>query len=95
MAALRGLWLWLCWDFLGHRRADMEPNGEGRGCRQNKCVRAWQRNAVVHCCHVPFSFRPLPLYLVSCLEQALFPHSESLARNIQDYLGAAAQDPSS
>ncbi|NWR41362.1 FANCG protein, partial [Regulus satrapa] len=39
--------------------------------------------------------RPLPLYLVSCLEQAVFPHSEPLARSIQDYLGPAAQDPSS
>ncbi|NXT08064.1 FANCG protein, partial [Prunella fulvescens] len=39
--------------------------------------------------------RPLPLYLVSCLEQAVFPDSESLARSIQDYLGAAAQDTSS
>ncbi|NXH45253.1 FANCG protein, partial [Dicaeum eximium] len=39
--------------------------------------------------------RPLPLYLVSCLEQARFPHSEPLARSIQDYLGAAAQDTSS
>ncbi|NWS00263.1 FANCG protein, partial [Motacilla alba] len=38
--------------------------------------------------------RPLPLYLVSCLEQAVFPHSEPLARSIQDYLGAAAQDTS-
>lgn len=36
--------------------------------------------------------RPLPLYLVSCQEQAVFPHSEPLARSIQDYLGAAAQD---
>ncbi|NXR65652.1 FANCG protein, partial [Rhadina sibilatrix] len=36
--------------------------------------------------------RPLPLYLVSCLEQAMFPHSEPLARSIQDYLGAATQD---
>ncbi|NWW35975.1 FANCG protein, partial [Panurus biarmicus] len=35
--------------------------------------------------------RPLSLYLVSCLEQAKFPHSESLARSIQDYLRAAAQ----
>ncbi|NXT71705.1 FANCG protein, partial [Chaetops frenatus] len=39
--------------------------------------------------------RPLPLYLVSCLEQTMFPHSELLARSIQDYLGAAAQDTSS
>ncbi|NWI37194.1 FANCG protein, partial [Picathartes gymnocephalus] len=39
--------------------------------------------------------RPLPLYLVSCLEQAMFPHSEPLARSIQDYLGAAARDTSS
>uniref|UniRef100_A0A8D2NZA8 FA complementation group G n=1 Tax=Zosterops lateralis melanops TaxID=1220523 RepID=A0A8D2NZA8_ZOSLA len=39
--------------------------------------------------------RPLPLYLVSCLEQAMFPHSEPLARSIQDFLGAAAQDTSS
>ncbi|NWH30931.1 FANCG protein, partial [Chloropsis hardwickii] len=39
--------------------------------------------------------RPLPLYLFSCLEQAMFPHSESLARSIQDYLGTAAQDTSS
>ncbi|NXG37919.1 FANCG protein, partial [Dromaius novaehollandiae] len=30
--------------------------------------------------------RPYPLYLVSCLKQATFPHNESLARNIQDYL---------
>ncbi|NWY31236.1 FANCG protein, partial [Pheucticus melanocephalus] len=36
--------------------------------------------------------RPLPLYLVSCLEKAVFPHSEALARSIQDYLGTAAQD---
>ncbi|XP_074388899.1 Fanconi anemia group G protein isoform X2 [Zonotrichia albicollis] len=36
--------------------------------------------------------RPLPLYLVSCQEQAVFPHSETLARSIQDYLRAAAQD---
>ncbi|NXD26669.1 FANCG protein, partial [Spelaeornis formosus] len=36
--------------------------------------------------------RSLPLYLVSCLEQAMFPHSEALARSIQDYLGVAAQD---
>ncbi|XP_021410370.2 Fanconi anemia group G protein [Lonchura striata] len=40
----------------------------------------------------PGQGRPLPLYLVSCLEQAVFPHSESLARSIQDFLGAAAQD---
>ncbi|NXK00832.1 FANCG protein, partial [Corythaixoides concolor] len=39
--------------------------------------------------------RPIPLYLVSCLKQAMFPHSESLARNIQDYLGTTNQDISS
>ncbi|NWV71525.1 FANCG protein, partial [Malurus elegans] len=39
--------------------------------------------------------RPLPLYLVSCLEQVVFPHSETLARSIQDYLRSAAQDTSS
>ncbi|NXY20077.1 FANCG protein, partial [Atrichornis clamosus] len=39
--------------------------------------------------------RPLPLYLVSCLEQAMFPQSETLARSIQEYLGTAAQDTSS
>ncbi|NWV14839.1 FANCG protein, partial [Ptilonorhynchus violaceus] len=38
--------------------------------------------------------RPLPLYLVSCLEQAVFPHSETLARSIQDYLRTANQDTS-
>ncbi|NXM33813.1 FANCG protein, partial [Oxyruncus cristatus] len=38
--------------------------------------------------------RPLPLYLVSCLEQAMFPHSQTLASTIQDYLGTAAQDTS-
>ncbi|NXF71750.1 FANCG protein, partial [Sclerurus mexicanus] len=38
--------------------------------------------------------RPLPLYLVSCLEHAMFPHSEPLASSIQDYLGTAAQDTS-
>ncbi|XP_065513635.1 Fanconi anemia group G protein isoform X2 [Caloenas nicobarica] len=37
--------------------------------------------------------RPFPLYLVSCLKQAMFPHSESLARSIQDYLGTTKQDP--
>ncbi|NXW57617.1 FANCG protein, partial [Eurystomus gularis] len=31
--------------------------------------------------------RPCPLYLASCLKQAMFPHSESLARSLQDYLG--------
>uniref|UniRef100_H0YU59 FA complementation group G n=1 Tax=Taeniopygia guttata TaxID=59729 RepID=H0YU59_TAEGU len=40
----------------------------------------------------PGQGRPLPLYLVSCLEQAVFPHSESLAGSIQDFLGAATQD---
>ncbi|NXU09318.1 FANCG protein, partial [Pardalotus punctatus] len=39
--------------------------------------------------------RPFPLYLVSCLEQVTFPHSETLARSIQDYLRTAAQDTSS
>ncbi|NXL98545.1 FANCG protein, partial [Tyrannus savana] len=39
--------------------------------------------------------RPLPLYLVLCLEQAVFPHSETLASTVQDYLGTAAQDTSS
>ncbi|NXF07611.1 FANCG protein, partial [Smithornis capensis] len=38
--------------------------------------------------------RPVPLYLVSCLEQAMFPHSGPLARNIQDYL-RTTQDTSS
>ncbi|NWU06062.1 FANCG protein, partial [Cephalopterus ornatus] len=38
--------------------------------------------------------RPLPLYLASCLEQAMFPRSETLASTIQDYLGTAAQDTS-
>ncbi|KFP25359.1 Fanconi anemia group G protein, partial [Colius striatus] len=32
--------------------------------------------------------RPFPLYLVSCLKQATFPHIESLSRSIQDYLEA-------
>ncbi|XP_053788577.1 Fanconi anemia group G protein isoform X6 [Vidua chalybeata] len=40
----------------------------------------------------PGQGRPLPLYLASCLEQVVFPHSEPLARSIQDFLGAAAQD---
>ncbi|NWU86106.1 FANCG protein, partial [Onychorhynchus coronatus] len=39
--------------------------------------------------------RPLPLHLVSCLEQATFPHSETLASTIQDYLRTATQDTSS
>ncbi|XP_071657846.1 Fanconi anemia group G protein isoform X3 [Patagioenas fasciata] len=37
--------------------------------------------------------RRFPLYLVSCLKQAIFPHSESLVRSIQDYLGTTNQDP--
>ncbi|NWH49386.1 FANCG protein, partial [Fregata magnificens] len=36
--------------------------------------------------------RPFPLYLVSCLKQAVFPHSESLDRSIQDYLGTTSRD---
>ncbi|NXT77479.1 FANCG protein, partial [Zapornia atra] len=36
--------------------------------------------------------RPFPLYLVSCLKQATFPHSDSLARSIRDYLSTTAQD---
>ncbi|NWI31742.1 FANCG protein, partial [Sula dactylatra] len=36
--------------------------------------------------------RPFPLYLVSCLKQATFPHCESLTRNIQGYLETASQD---
>ncbi|NXQ89972.1 FANCG protein, partial [Nyctibius grandis] len=36
--------------------------------------------------------RPFPLYLASCLKQAVFPHSESLARSIQDYLGTRSRD---
>ncbi|XP_029860100.1 Fanconi anemia group G protein isoform X3 [Aquila chrysaetos chrysaetos] len=39
--------------------------------------------------------RSFPLYLVSCLKQAMFPHSESLARSIQDYLATTNWDPSS
>ncbi|KAF1569714.1 hypothetical protein FQV10_0015276, partial [Eudyptes schlegeli] len=39
--------------------------------------------------------RPFPLYLVSCLKQATFPHSASLARSIRDYLGTTSRDPSS
>ncbi|NXT87308.1 FANCG protein, partial [Anhinga rufa] len=39
--------------------------------------------------------RPFPLYLVSCLKQAAFPHCESLARSVQGYLGTVSQDPSS
>ncbi|XP_068782684.1 Fanconi anemia group G protein homolog isoform X3 [Struthio camelus] len=39
--------------------------------------------------------RPYPLYLLSCLKQASFPHNESLARNIQDYLRTTSQDLSS
>uniref|UniRef100_A0A8B9MPV5 Fanconi anemia complementation group G n=1 Tax=Accipiter nisus TaxID=211598 RepID=A0A8B9MPV5_9AVES len=37
--------------------------------------------------------RSFPLYLVSCLKQAMFPHSESLARSIQDYLATTAGTP--
>ncbi|NXE06051.1 FANCG protein, partial [Lophotis ruficrista] len=39
--------------------------------------------------------RPFPLHLASCLKRAMFPHSDSLARSIQDYLGTATGDPSS
>ncbi|NXK39371.1 FANCG protein, partial [Piprites chloris] len=38
--------------------------------------------------------RSLPLYLFFCLEQAVFPYSETLASTIQEYLGTAAQDTS-
>ncbi|KAM9509051.1 Fanconi anemia group G protein isoform 1-T1 [Guaruba guarouba] len=36
--------------------------------------------------------RPVPLYLVSCLKQAMFPHSDDLGRSIQNYLGSTTQD---
>ncbi|XP_074788033.1 Fanconi anemia group G protein isoform X2 [Athene noctua] len=36
--------------------------------------------------------RPFPLYLVSCLKQAMFPDMDSLARSIQDYL-RTTEDP--
>uniref|UniRef100_A0A8D0FI40 FA complementation group G n=1 Tax=Strix occidentalis caurina TaxID=311401 RepID=A0A8D0FI40_STROC len=36
--------------------------------------------------------RAFPLYLVSCLKQAMFPDRHSLARNIQDYL-RTTKDP--
>ncbi|XP_064032637.1 Fanconi anemia group G protein [Pogoniulus pusillus] len=39
--------------------------------------------------------RPCPLYLVSCLKQVMFPHRESLARSVQDFLQTADQDPAS
>ncbi|NXD85864.1 FANCG protein, partial [Halcyon senegalensis] len=39
--------------------------------------------------------RPCPLYLVSCRRQAMFPDSTSLARSMQDYLGATGWDPAS
>ncbi|NXT40645.1 FANCG protein, partial [Pelecanoides urinatrix] len=39
--------------------------------------------------------RPFPLYLASSLKQATFPHSESLARSIQDYLRNTNWEPSS
>ncbi|NWR65474.1 FANCG protein, partial [Bucorvus abyssinicus] len=39
--------------------------------------------------------RPCPLYLVSCLKQAMFPHSESLARSVQDYLRTTGRDRAS
>ncbi|NWX43027.1 FANCG protein, partial [Steatornis caripensis] len=39
--------------------------------------------------------RPFPLHLESCLKRAMFPHSESLAKSVQDYLGTAYQEPSS
>ncbi|NXD74369.1 FANCG protein, partial [Eolophus roseicapillus] len=39
--------------------------------------------------------RPVPLYLVSCLKQAMFPHSDDLARSIQNYLGSTTKDRSS
>ncbi|XP_009998002.1 PREDICTED: Fanconi anemia group G protein [Chaetura pelagica] len=39
--------------------------------------------------------RPFPLYLVSCLQQAVFPHGESLASTIRDYLETTDLGPSS
>ncbi|NXE29669.1 FANCG protein, partial [Ardeotis kori] len=39
--------------------------------------------------------RPFPLYLGSCLKRAVFPHSASLARSVQDYLRTATRDPPS
>ncbi|XP_009584972.1 PREDICTED: Fanconi anemia group G protein, partial [Fulmarus glacialis] len=39
--------------------------------------------------------RPFPLYLASCLKQVTFPHSESLARSIRDYLGNTSRESSS
>ncbi|NXS63674.1 FANCG protein, partial [Brachypteracias leptosomus] len=39
--------------------------------------------------------RSCPLYLVSCLKQATFPHSESLTRSLQEYLGTRTATPDS
>ncbi|KAM6303667.1 Fanconi anemia group G protein isoform 1-T1 [Podargus strigoides] len=39
--------------------------------------------------------RPFPLYLGSCLKQAVFPYGDSLAGSIRDYLKTTNQDPSS
>ncbi|NXN09974.1 FANCG protein, partial [Indicator maculatus] len=39
--------------------------------------------------------RPCPLYLVSCQKQVMFPHRESLARSVQDFLRTTGQGPAS
>ncbi|NXV53230.1 FANCG protein, partial [Uria aalge] len=39
--------------------------------------------------------RPVPLYLVSCLQRAAFPGHEALAGSIRDYLGTPNRDPAS
>ncbi|XP_010079573.1 PREDICTED: Fanconi anemia group G protein, partial [Pterocles gutturalis] len=61
--------------------------------RKQEAAAHWQKFS-----QIPFQQegqeRPLPLYLVSCLKQATFPHRESLARSIHDYLGTTNQDPS-
>ncbi|NXF96012.1 FANCG protein, partial [Eubucco bourcierii] len=59
--------------------------------RKQEAATHWQKFSQSSSCE-DGKGRPCPLYLVSCLKKVVFPHRESLARSVQDFLGATDQD---
>ncbi|NWS75168.1 FANCG protein, partial [Crotophaga sulcirostris] len=60
--------------------------------RKQEAAARWQKLSQSSAGEDEQQGRPFPLYLMSCLKRATFPHSECLARSIQDYLGITSQD---
>ncbi|NXG59892.1 FANCG protein, partial [Hemiprocne comata] len=63
--------------------------------RKQEAAARWQKFFHSHPREDGQQGRPFPLYLVSCLQQVVFPHGESLASSIRDYLQTTDLDPSS